>query len=132
MGTLTNNQKGILSASGFLPFEIKAFNQAKTPDGKQQDFQFNSGPVQAMIKSRAKWRVDLNKRGISDQQVAVLIRLYYRKKGDASPFDFIKAEYKPPVNMSYSIFESKRKSRERQSRILGGRYKRNTMPIFGT
>ena len=97
----------VLRDAGFLPFEIKQFGAAKTPDGKDQDLDkvINSAPFAAMLESRREWwRKCLSPKagggwGMTLKEGKELIKGHYkstkRRKKVRSVWDFLKVEYKP-------------------------------------
>ena len=122
--TLNQAQKEYMYLHGWLISEIKAFANARTPDGKKmQDFDFNAAPFQAMLKSRNEYFSKLRKLGWNNLQIRQRINmLYTSKRGKASPWDFLKIEYKPPTKLSDSVWATKLKSKLRISRKLGAGY----------
>jgi len=136
--TLTRAQKEYMYKAGFLVREISAFANAKTPDGKTlQDFKFLSEPVQDMIRTRMGYVAKLRSQGWNDLQVRMRINmLYQRKRGKASPWDFLKIEYRPEKKMSDAMWSHMIKSKLRIARTLGQSYSkpahRELRPRFET
>ncbi len=126
--TLTRSQKEYMYRAGFLIREISAFANAKTPDGKTlQDFQFMSEPVQDMIRARMEYVKKLQQQGWNDLQVRQRINmLYNRKRGKASPWDFLKIEYRPEKKMSDAMWSNMLKCKGRIARTLGSAYSKPT------
>lgn len=128
MGALSASQKKELFNAGFLPSEIDKFDEAKTPDGKQQNLAFDSAPFQKMIESRRKWILELKSAGWNNRQVVEQIKRYYRLKSGRSPFDFLKLEYQPPNKVTDFVDAVKLKIRSRVSRSMGKAYGRRIYP----
>lgn len=122
--TLNRAQKQYMYNHGWLLSEIKAFSNARTPDGKKmQNLDFMSAPFQAMLKSREGYIKKLRQSGWNDMQIRQRINmLYTSKRGKASPWDFLKIEYKPPTKLSDNIWATKLKAKLRISRKLGAGY----------
>jgi len=122
--TLNRAQKRYMYNHGWLLSEIKAFSNARTPDGKRmQNLDFMSAPFQAMLKSRDQYVNKLKTLGWNDMQIRQRINmLYTSKRGKASPWDFLKIEYKPPTKLSDNVWATKLKSKLRISRKLGAGY----------
>ena len=134
--SLNQAQKKAMYNAGFLLHEIKAFANARTPDGKKiQDFNFMSAPCQAMIQTRIQYVEKLKDRGWNDLQVRQRVNmLYTTKRGKASPWDFLKIEYKPPTAVSDNLWATMLKAKARIARTLGSGYskpmRKETRPRF--
>lgn len=124
--TLNQAQKQYMYKHGWLLSEIKAFANARTPDGrKMQNFNFMAAPFQDMLKSRSDYVNRLKNLGWNDMQIRQRINmLYTSKRGKASPWDFLKVEYKPPTKLSDNVWATKLKSKLRIARKLGAGYSR--------
>jgi len=94
MGALTPQEQAVLRRAGFLPREIKEFNNATAVDGTPQDLNFQASNFQDMIKNRIRRVATLKKAGWSDQRIANLIGSYYSEKhrSKRSSFDFLQIE----------------------------------------
>lgn len=109
-----------LRDDGFQDFEIEQFASAKTPNGLDQPaIDIHSSLWQAVRHSRREWYDSKLKRGWTNYQIVDEIRRYYRKRSDRSPFDFLKAEYKPPQRLDYI---SAVKARSKTKDFLRQRY----------
>jgi len=134
--TLNRAQKEYMYNHGWLISEIKAFANARTPDGKRmQNFDFMSAPFQSMLKSRDQYVNKLRARGWNDMQIRQRINmLYTSKRGKTSPWDFLKIEYQPPTKLSDAVWATKLKAKLRISRTLGSGYsarmRRETRPRY--
>lgn len=122
--TLNQAQKMYMYKNGFLLSEIKAFANARTPDGKRmQNLNFASAPFQDMIRTRIAYVEKLKHQGWNDMQVRQRINmLYTRKNGKTSPWDFLKIEYRPGKTMTDISWATKLKAKSRISRTLGAGY----------
>jgi len=122
--TLNRAQKEYMYKHGWLVSEIKAFANARTPDGKKmQNLDFMSAPFQDMLQSRDKYVNRLRALGWNDLQIRQRINmLYISKRGKASPWDFLKIEYKPPTKLSDNAWTTKLKAKLRITRKLGSGY----------
>ena len=90
----------ILRRSGFLPWEIRKYNEAVAPDGTPQVINIHSKTWEAAITSRRAWVSDKIRRGWPRAQIAGAIMGYYVMKRERNPFDFIKIEYRPPKRLT--------------------------------
>jgi hypothetical protein len=84
-----------LRKAGFLDSEIREFDSAIDKEGKPQpDIDLSSPVWRAVMRSRYEWTIDKIKRGWSKREINTIIKAYYNRK-NSSPWDFIKAEYRP-------------------------------------
>lgn len=91
-----------LRLAGFLEYEIEQFAAAVDPEGKPQPAINLDTPVwQRVLKSRRDWIDDKVKRGWSDEDITESMMDYYRKSEKRTPWDFLKAEYRPPTRVDY-------------------------------
>ena len=94
--TVSRNGWSRLRRAGFLDSEIIEFDQATDSTGNlQPQINLNTPVWQAAMKSRYDWIQDKVARGWTKQQIISMIRNYYAKSKTASPWDFLKAEYRP-------------------------------------
>ena len=134
--TLNQAQKRYMYNHGFLLSEIKAFANARTPDGKKmQNLDFMAAPFQDMIKTRETYVARLKQQGWNDLQVRQRINMLYTvKRGKSSPWDFLKIEYKPPTTVSDTVWATMLKAKGRIVRKLGAGYSKpmhkETRPRF--
>ncbi len=117
-GALSPQERRLLYESGFTKWEVQRFNQAKTPDGQIQDLNFGAAAFQGMMTSRRRWVERLRKDGWTPTQVRRQIQRYYTGKTKAKIFDWLKAEYKPPVKVTASQFSAMVKSKDRITRRM--------------
>lgn len=82
---LTRDQRIILRAKGFLPREIKEFDENTTVD-------FHSKPFQRMVRSRDKWRQAMKMNGWNDKEIDSRINKFLNRKKH-SPWNFFRLEY---------------------------------------
>lgn len=91
-----------LANAGFTPYEIQQISQATTSSGTSQTPVNTDSPIwQAVIRSRRDWVEDKIARGWNWMEIRNEIENYYRRDAKRSPFDFLRAEYKPPKRMDY-------------------------------
>ncbi len=97
MGALTPKEREILRQAGFIPREIKEFNEAIDVNGNPQDLNFSASNFQDMIRNRIRRVRSLKKAGWSDRQIAYLIGSYYSEKhrSHRTSFDFLQVEQSP-------------------------------------
>jgi hypothetical protein len=135
MGALSDYEKGVMRKAGFLPFEIKTFDNAKAVDGTPQDLNFKADNFQAMIRSRVRWIALLKSKGWDSFQIAFRIKLLYeghRSKRDA--FMLLQIENSPAQN-SRKITDNaefrRRLVRTRVTKVLGEAYSKpfRTTPL---
>ena len=132
---LNRTQKLYMHQHYWLPYEIAAFANARTPDGKLQKLDFTSEPFQAMIASRNKYARKLRQNGWSDTAIRErILKLYSTKRGKASPWDFLKIEYQPVKKQTDFLWSTKLKAKSRIARTLGAGYSKpmhkETRPRF--
>ncbi len=117
---LTPEQKITMSSYGFLPKEIKEFDNSLATD-------FGSKHFQNMLRSRRLWVSALQANGWKTKDIYNKIQGYYRKKKKRSPWDFFRMEYaqvsQRPV-LSSSRFANFLDIRNDVSRNLGRAYGR--------
>jgi hypothetical protein len=102
-----------LSAAGFLPSEIFALAEAKTVTGKDQPpVNLDSASWKSALETRYKWWQNKYKRGWTTEEIENSLLNYYARDVRRTPFDFLRAEYKPPKKTDY--FETLRKRQEAQ------------------
>lgn len=82
---LTRDQRIIMKQKGFLPREIKDFDEVKATD-------FHSVYFQRMVRSRAKWVEAMRLNKWTDKEIASRIGRFLNRKG-RSPWDFFRMEY---------------------------------------
>jgi hypothetical protein len=123
-------QKKMLYSEGFLPREIIEFERAIGGDVRsghrvKQEIAFNSKPFLAMRRSRRKYIANLRQVGWNDYEIRQKLNDYYRLGMGRSPFDYLKAEYRPARKLTDFEDATKRRIRSRLTRTLGKIYGRN-------
>jgi len=102
-----------LLTAGFLQHEIDELAGAKDAQGKDQPPIILERPVwQSVMKSRQDWWIDKVNRNWTEDDIHREIMGYYERNSQRSPWDFLKAEYKPPKKVDY--IEARRKKAEAQ------------------
>jgi len=100
-----------LRRAGFIDTEIAEFDQATTTDGQlQPTIDLNKPIWQAVMRSRYRWVQDKINRGWTKAQISDKIGEYYSKKG-TSPWDFLKAEYRPARKTDFAMAAKRRAQR---------------------
>jgi len=98
-----------LIQAGFLESEVHAIAEAKTTTGTEQPPVNLDSPIwTAAIKSRREWWIDKINRGWTEHEIVNELQNYYRRDEKRNPFDFIRAEYKPPKKKDYMDIARKR------------------------
>ena len=82
---LTRDQRIIMKQKGFLPREIREFDENTTTV-------FHSVPFQRMIRSRAKYVEAMKLNKWTELEIAKRINRFLNRK-DKSPWDFFRLEY---------------------------------------
>lgn len=117
---LTNLQKKIMLDAGFLPKEIKEFDNSLATSYESRHFQ-------NMIRSRKRWTTAMITNNWKPKEVYQILRRYYHKKETRSPWDFFRLEYaaisQKPV-LSGSKFANFLDIRKDVSRNFGRAYAR--------
>lgn len=72
---------------------------------------YKSKPGQAARKTRTAWITDLRRRGWTWPQIRKEREAYYTRNKRRNPFDFIKAEYKPPKKVDYVEYRGRQRLR---------------------
>lgn len=134
--SISNFDRDIFSAAGFLDSEIKEIAEAKTLSGADQPpIDINSHAWAAVLKSRIDWWDDKRDRGWTESEIIAELENYYRRDKKRSPFDFLKAAYRPPKKLQGGTYiEAVRKSHTAKiakslpgyHSNLGGRYRGKT------
>lgn len=117
MGLLSKNEKIILARAGFIPMEIRYFDNAG-------GINFNGASFQTMIRSRRKWRDAMSHVGWTKQEINKKILRFNRLKTTRSPFDFLRIEYRPPVRMTDKQLVTQLEARHNITREFGAAYGR--------
>ena len=118
---LRDEDKLKLKAVGFTAYEIREFSKATDPSDVSQPLIDLDSPLwQRVMDSRRKWVDDKINRGWTESQIENAISEYYRKGKEPSPYDFLKAEYKPPLRRDY--YEEVRARKQRQINVELGKY----------
>jgi hypothetical protein len=91
-----------LHRAGFLDAEIEEFSSAQDSLGRNQPPINLSSPVwQSVLRSRRDWTDERLRRGWTPEEIENEIKRYYRMRDTRSPWDFIKAEYRPRARVDY-------------------------------
>jgi len=114
---LGEGEKDYLRKSGFIQREIDAYDQAKAPDGKPIYVNIGSETWKKAIESRQDWVNERRRDGWDDWRINTALEGYYLLGRGRNPFDFIRAEYKPPQRIS--DYQEARRRRAEQ-RIASG------------
>lgn len=125
MGALSEYEKGVMRKAGFLPFEIKTFDDAKAVDGTPQDLNFKAENFQGMIRSRVRWIALLKSKGWDSFQISLRIKMLYaghRSKRDS--FMLLQAENSPSARtrITDNAEFRRRLVRTRITKTLGASY----------
>lgn len=120
---LSRQDRETLRNAGFLPYEIREIHKAKAPDGSHQQTNIYEDVWQDMIASRRTWVMRLRNEGWSNYEISQQILKFYRKK-DASPWDFLQAEYGRDKTRRLTDFQAalQRRKRARITKKLGHGY----------
>jgi hypothetical protein len=93
-GALSREDKLKLRISGFMDYEIRKLNNAKTSDGKVMKLNTDSSNWRSMLRTR-KMRVNAMKMlGWTTEQIQKALMNYYKTKG-ATVFDHLQVEVSP-------------------------------------
>ena len=98
-----------LRQAGFIESEIEGFANAVTADGKPQPPVNLDSPVwQRVLESRREWWIDKVERGWTEHEIISELQNYYKRDAKRNPFDFLRAEYRPPKKKDYMEIARKR------------------------
>jgi len=126
MGALKDSEKAALKRAGFIPWEIKAFDQAVDVSGNPQDLNTSAENWQSMLKSRAKWVSLLRSKGWDIFQINFRIMMLYRgHRSNRSPFILLQSEVSPSSKQKRITDNAefrRRLSRTRVTKSLGAAY----------
>jgi len=82
-----------------------------------------AAPFQDMIRTRREYVAKLRAQGWNDLQVRQRVNmLYHRKTGKASPWDFLKIEYRPDKKISNAMWANMISVKASITRTLGQAY----------
>lgn len=95
MGALNKDEKEAMLNSGFLKYEVEAFDNAKTPTGETQLVAYNSVSWQNMMSSRREYVMGCHSAGLTNKQIRDLVKHHYETSKERTPWDFLKLEYQP-------------------------------------
>lgn len=90
---LTSHNRTLLRNAGFIDIELQKFESADAfPNGPLENF-----PAwMTMMDSRREWVEDKINRGWTEDEIERELANYYRHDSRRTPFDFLRAEYRPP------------------------------------
>ena len=109
-----------LTQAGFLESEVQAIAEAKTVTGIDQPPVNLDSPIwQSVMESRREWWTDKLDRGWTEHEIVNELQNYYRRDEKRNPFDFIRAEYKPPRKKDYMDIVRKRAAAQIAGEIEG-------------
>jgi hypothetical protein len=132
MGALTQGEKNELRAAGFIPYEIKVFDEAVAADGTTQDLNTKAENWRLMLRSRMKWIKLLYNNGWNSIQIEQRIMMLYKdSRTKKSPFLLLQSEQSPSARSKATTdsFELRRRmSRVKVVRTFGGAYGRDFKP----
>ena len=118
--TISANDAARLRQAGFIEGEIEGFANAVFADGKPQPPVNLDSPVWTrVLESRREWWIDKVERGWIEREIIGELQNYYRRDAKRNPFDFIRAEYKPPKKHSYMDIARKRAAAQIESELEG-------------
>lgn len=107
---ISKHDAEFLLSHHFLDIEVLAFAEATNPDGSPHTVNIDGPAWRATIKSRQEWYDDKIERGWSEEQIERELRAYYDRDLKRTPWDFLKAEYRPPKRIDYwAIVRSRHK-----------------------
>ena len=110
---LTDSDRQRLKRAGFIPMEIYRYDAGVGPDNEPQPpIDLNSPLWQTAMQTRFEWMDDKRRRGWSDTEIGNEIANYYARGRKRTPWDFLKAEYRPPKRVDY-IAAVRRRARRR-------------------
>ena len=95
----------LLRNAGFTENEIQQFDEAPN---FPQDSLIGHPAWMTMIENRQEWVRDKIQRGWQKDEIENEIMNYYLRDLQRTPFDFLKAEYKPPKKHDYMDMIRKR------------------------
>lgn len=93
---LSNDQKQYLFKMGFSSNEIRSLDEK---DNNPIDL--NSPQWESTITSRQSWFLDKIEKGWTDNEIYAAIQSFYNKDKNRTPWDFLKAAYRPPKKVDY-------------------------------
>lgn len=110
----------LLRQSGFTRYEIDEIANAKTTTGEDQPpINLRSPAWVATIKSRREWWIDKVERGWTEYEIENELMNYYNRDTNRTPFDFLRAEYKPPKKADYIEIARKRAAKQIKRELDG-------------
>lgn len=91
-----------LRHAGFTEQEIIDLAEAKTATGADQPpINLDSPAWEATLKSRINWWQDKLDAGWTANEILDSLGDFYRRDPRRTPFDFLRAEYRPPKKVDY-------------------------------
>lgn len=118
--TISANDASRLRQAGFIESEIMEFANAVTAKGEPQPPVDLDSPVwQSVLESRREWWIDKVDRGWTEHEIVAELENYYRRDSKRNPFDFIRAEYRPPKKRDYMEIARKRQAAEIANELEG-------------
>lgn len=108
---LTANQRDRLRKSGFSTYEIGVLNSDL--EERPQKIDLSSGVWKDVIRRRRQWVSRMLKSGKTLSQAMAKANRRYIVDDEASVWDFVKAEYRPPGRIENYAVAQKRRAAER-------------------
>ncbi len=109
--TISSQDAERLAQAGFLPSEIQDLANAKTTKGEDQPpINLDAAVWIATLNSRKEWWLDKLDRGWTEEEIQRELGNYYKRDSRRTPFDFLRAEYKPPKKVDYIEIIRKRQA----------------------
>lgn len=121
MGNLTQHDKDVLKRSGFVPLEIKQFDEAQTVDGKPQNINLSNDMWKKALSDREKHMKRYLKGGADYKQYETFMGRLRGKQGD-SAFDFLKAEYARYLPQGKEVAPTDKKAAAIVRKIYGDKW----------
>ena len=120
-----------LRRAGFMPWEISEFAEAEARDESPQVIDINSKTWQQAIETRENWikslkhysRTKLN-RNLTYTDINRLLVNWLNQDKTRTPFDLIKASYKPPKMISDYQAARKKRALKNQASLYRRRPKK--------
>jgi hypothetical protein len=119
MPFLQGDAEDRLRNAGFTGYEINEFSNSYAKNGVPINHNIDSATWQSMIDERRNWVKNLRANNWNSDQIAKEINGYYARKVGASPYDFLKAEYRPSGNKNYAFNHRTSKMQSIASNISG-------------
>lgn len=120
---LSEEAKKTLEEAGFTKMEIGIIDRSETK-GTPQQTDISAGVWQSAIESRKTFVGRMADEGLDAGDTQDMVDEYYAGEGEATPWDFIKIEYKPAKKLADFAYATAQRALKRVDSHFGEGYRK--------